>query len=458
MALTHMITKRRGQFGQALNIGAICWLLLWMAINTGPESLDFGLIEGSAAGFWNGIRAVFPLAVLVMWLLHILVRRRRRIRRLTWPEALWLYYGIVCLIASAYAEPWFDYSYWGFAYLSAFAAAEAYMSALPAQRRAGDLNVLSWILCSVLIIAIVWVARGQLLTETSTGLSGYTINLRMPTVAGMPMARASGISRLAAVPAIVALPLVWHAHGARRLIWMAIFLPSAYLVWVMQSRGSLTSLGLALAFVMVMLGGTPRRAGLGLLAMLAALFTLGLLPDGTVHHLWMFATRGTEGQQLTSMSGRVRIFHDSWEAIKAAPIMGYGPQADRQMPNINNSQNGILYALLCAGFVGGSGYIGGLIVSWLIFFRVARSRHQLDQADRIMLVQVAGIMAFFTIRSYLENCAALFSIDLLVQLPAILYVGELDRRLRAAAAARRTVPSSAAPRVLEVPQAVDAGH
>ena len=90
------------------------------------------------------------------------------------------------------------------------------------------------------------------------------------------------------------------------------------------------------------------------------------------------------------MSGRLRIFHEAWNTIKAAPVLGYGPQADRQMPDINNAQNGMLYALLCAGFVGGSGYIGGLVVSWLMFLRIARYRSQLDPASRIMFIQVAS--------------------------------------------------------------------
>jgi hypothetical protein len=109
------------------------------------------------------------------------------------------------------------------------------------------------------------------------------------------------------------------------------------------------------------------------------------------------------------------------------------------MPNINNAQNGMLYALLCAGFAGGSGYLGGLVVSWFMFLRIARFRSQLDPASRIRFIQVAGVMTFFTIRSYPENCAALFSVDLLLQLPAILYIGELDRHLKQATAARRVV-------------------
>ena len=64
------------------------------------------------------------------------------------------------------------------------------------------------------------------------------------------------------------------------------------------------------------------------------------------------------------MSGRLYIFRDAWQLIKGAPFIGYGPQADRRVLTIvGNAQNAILYALLCGGFLGGSGYIAGLASS-----------------------------------------------------------------------------------------------
>jgi O-antigen ligase len=438
----------------AFSFGALCWLLLWVGINTGPWTLRLDLIESSWTGFFNGTRAALPLVVLAFWIFHLASRPQGRLRSFTLPEALWFYYGLVMLAASVYADPWFDCAYWGFAYLSVFAATEIYMRESSSYKRASDLNLLNWLFGSAVLITLVWIARGQLLAPTSMGVSGYGVLGRIPTVAGMPMVRASGISRLAAVPAIVAFPLIWHGRGPIRIFSATAFVLSAYLVWVMQSRGSLVSFGLALSFVMALLGGTARRVSIVLLTLLATIFMLGFMSNDTVHNLWLFATRGTEGQQLASMSGRTRIFHDAWEAIKTAPFIGYGPQADRQLPMVGNAQNGALYALLCAGFLGGSGYIAGLIASWLMLFQVARHRHLLEPAERITFVQIAGMMAFFTIRSYPENCAALFSVDLLLQLPAIVYIGEFDRRLKSAIVARQVVCSSGVRPIFALPSSV----
>lgn len=421
-------------------MGGLCWLLLWVGINTGPENIDLEAIQGSWTGLFNGIRAAFPLIVLIAWFLHILLRKQHLIRSFTLPEALWLYYGIICLIASAYAEPWFEYAYWGFAYLSAFGAAEIYMRQSSTLERAGDLNRLTWVCSSIVLITVLWVARGQLVEQTSTGLSGYGVSSRMPTVGGVAMVRSSGISRLAAIPAIIVFVSFWNTQGVYRILSLAVFVPAVYLVWVMQSRGSLFSLAFALSFVMVFAEGKQRRVAIMIALIVVAVYVVGFVPESTVHRLLLYSTRGEQGQELASMSGRSLIFHESWQLIKAAPFIGYGPQADRRVLTIvGNAQNAVLYALLCGGFLGGTGFVGGLVVSWVFLVRALRRRHLMTRIERTTLLQVAGVLAFLTMRSYPENCAALFSVDLLIQLPAMVYLGELDRRMRATAATPRTV-------------------
>ena len=77
-------------------------------------------------------------------------------------------------------------------------------------------------------------------------------------------------------------------------------------------------------------------------------------------------------------------------------------------------------------------------------------RHLLPPDERTTLLQVAGVLAFLTMRSYPENCAALFSVDLLLQLPAMVYLGELDRAFKRSAAAQR-VRRSGLPETGDIP-------
>lgn len=418
----------------------MCWLLLWAGINTGPGNLDLDLMEKSAANLFNGLRAAFPIVVLLVWPVRVLLRKQPIIRRFTWPEALWLYYGLICIVASIYAGPWFDFAYWGFAYLSAFAATEMYMEASSTPDRAASLNRLNWIFGVVVLATVVWVARDQLLDETSTGMSGYGVSNRLPTVAGIPMVRASGVSRLAAIPAIVSFVFLLNRQGVSRLLWICCFVPTAYLVWVMQSRGSLVSFAVALIFVTILMESKRRYVSLLAALVVLIVYVGGFIPEQAIHTLWLHATRGTRGQQLVSMSGRTSIFDDAWRLVNEAPLIGYGPQADRRVLTIvPNAQNAILYALLCSGFIGGAGFVGGLLISWVLLARALSCQHRMTRSERTTLLQVAGVLAFMTMRSFPENCGALFSVDLLFQLPVMVYLGESERayRRRVEAQARR---------------------
>jgi O-antigen ligase len=416
----------------APSYGALCWILLWAAINTGPGSINLEAIGGSWAGFSNGVRATFPIAVLALWPFHLVLARRGGIRRVTLPERLWIFYGLVCLVASVYVEPWFDFAYWGFAWFGAFAASEIYI-----QERhdsldcAVALNRLNWFLCSMVLVTVVWIGRGALLAETSTGISGYGINDRLPTVGGMPMVRATGIARLAAIPALLSFVWLWNTRGVARAASAAVLAPTLYLVWVMQSRGATVSFAFAVSFVLILMGGGARRTGLLLASLMVMVFLLDFIPNDTIHHAYLHATRGQEGQALSSMSGRSQIFGEVWRAIGQAPFIGYGPQADRSLTlRVNNAQDAFLYALLCGGFIGGSGFILGLGVTWVMLIRVLRRRDLLNPVERLTLIQTAGMLAFFTMRSYPENSTALYSVDLLVLLPAMVFIAEADRKLR----------------------------
>ena len=90
-----------------------------------------------------------------------------------------------------------------------------------------------------------------------------------------------------------------------------------------------------------------------------------------------------------------------------------------------------LFTHCCAeDLIGGAGFVVGLVVAWVMLLRVLRRRDLLKPVERLTLIQTAGVLAFFTMRSYPENSAALYSVDLLVLLPAMVFIAEADRKLR----------------------------
>ncbi len=417
-------------------VPTLCWLALWGSIDTGPGNIDLDRILSGWAGAFNGIRAAFPLVVLAIWVLHLLGRSDTRMREPTLPEWLWFLYAAICLIASIGVENWFTWGYWGLAFIAALGTSEMYLAECDGEiAGAASLNRLSWVAAAVILAIVVYVGRGHIAEQTSQGLSGYRIIDRMPTVAGMAMVRSTGISRFAGAVGIVACAAIWRAERRTRIVWIALFAGCAWLVWVMQSRGSLTSFVAALGVVMLLLRGRARMIGVLALALAVGAVSLDFVSHDTLHYVWRFATRND--YKLSRMNGRTDIFHDAWRAILRAPIIGYGPQADRRII-FTNAQNGVLYSLLCGGFLGGGAWTLGFAIALVYLARTAWRPDIVPASDSMVFAQVAGLMVFFTLRTIPENAAALFSVDLMLQLPAMVYLGVLIR-----AANLRNVPERA---------------
>ena len=427
-------------------VPTLCWLALWGSIDTGPGDIDLVRILSGWTAAFNGVRATLPLVVLAVWILHLLGRNDTRMREPTLPEWLWFLYAAVCLVATVGVENWFLWGYWGLAFIATLGAGEMYLAECGDEiAGAASLNRLSWVAATVILAIVVYVGRGHLVEETRRGLSGYAVNIRMPTVAGMAMVRASGISRFAGAVAIVAFAVMWRVERWTRVVWIALFAGCAWLIWVMQSRGSISSFVAALGVVMLLLGGRARIIGALALVLTAGAVGLNFVSHDTLQHLWRYATRND--QHLMRMSGRIDIFYDAWSAILRAPIIGYGPQADRRIIFFN-AQNGVLYALLCGGFLGGGAWTLGFAIALVYLARAAWWPDIVPAGDSMLFAQVAGLMVFFTLRTIPENAAALFSVDLMLQLPAMVYLGVLiraanRRSVREIAETSTTFPSAA---------------
>ena len=101
------------------------------------------------------------------------------------------------------------------------------------------------------------------------------------------------------------------------------------------------------------------------------------------------------------------------------------------LPDIGNAQNAASCMPCCAADLSAARDLSSAsCVAWVMLLRVLRRRDLLKPVERLTLIQTAGILAFFTMRSYPENSAALYSVDLLVLLPAIVFIAEADRKLR----------------------------
>lgn len=415
---------------QWLTLPLVLWALLWLAIDTGPWNLHFG---GGVHGMVNAVRASFPLVVLTVAAIALLARSGQR--RPTLVEGSFWIYGLVMFVSSFQVHPWFDYAYWAFAFLATLAATQLALARYDSVRVAQKLNWASWLIATAALLTLLIVARDLLFANSA--LSGYGIVNRAKTVGGVPMSRASGLSRMAAVPATVALVYVFRGRWWQRFGALMVFSGAFFIIWIMQSRGSLFAFLGAFAFVLCLGGPQARRVGVVAALLLVALWLGEALSGGVLHQLWEHATRSTGSSGFHTMSGRPEIWHHAWKHIQQFPLIGHGPQADRQFSDVGNAQNAVVYALLNTGFLGTSFFVLGMAAAWASLAGLLKRFSRLTQHERFMVTVTGALLAFNTLRSIPENNAALFSIDLLLQYPAMVYLAVLHRSVKRRQRGRR---------------------
>jgi len=399
--------------------------MVWFGIDTGPWVLrrePTGLL-----GWVHAIRTVSPIIVLVLATLRGLAGGERNSSVFAVPVKLWLVYGVFGLVACILSPYPLDAAYWAIAYLSVFAATKLFLKGPNLLSRAIHLNYFTWLITTAVLVFLLFAARHVLFVQTPLGLSGYGYITKMPTIMEMSMSRSTGLARFAAVPGIIAFVFFWRGGAWKRSFWLSLFIASAVLVYLMQSRGAFFGFCSAIAFVMLFLGTRTRIIGAVLLIFSLIVLYSNIIPEQLIENVRAFILRGQDTDQLSTMTGRSLTWTLAWREIKDSPIFGWGFQSDRFLLG-QHAHNTYIYALMTSGFLGTSAFVGGLLWTWLLFLRVLKK----GTADRLgqkgFLIQVGGILAFFTVRSIPEVSGAMFGIDLMLMVPVMAYLGILDRQ------------------------------
>jgi O-antigen ligase len=343
-----------------------------------------------------------------------------------------LLYGLVMFVSTLPVDPWFDYAYWAFAFCGAMVVTQFVLTGNDPVQAARQLNWVSWLIATLFLVVLMIFARDALFDQGVS--SGYDISNQVPTFNGVAMSRSSGLSRLAAVPAIIALVYIFRGRWLSRVIAGMVFSGAFYIIWFMQSRGALFAFLGAFLFTLFLGGRIAHRIGFALCIAVLLFWLAGTQSGGVLEDLWQHATRGTGEEGFQTMSGRPEIWQNAFDAIQQAPFIGYGAQGDRrmlgQMGGENNAQNALIYALLNTGVIGTGFFLLAMLAAWWNLLWLLSIRRGLLQTDQLFVTIAGAMLVFNTFRSIPENNAALFSIDLLLQYPAMVYLAVLARKAK----------------------------
>jgi len=408
-----------------VSIPSLLFIMIWLSVNTGPWV--FKSTPTSLLDWLHYFRTIFPWVVLFIAYIVMAERGNFNTEAVSGPVKLWLIYGIISLGICINSPKPLDAAYWAINYLAVFAAVALYLKGENNLARAVQLNHLNWCITTLFLIILVLIARDALFVDYRFGwITGYGIIHRMDAVVNVTMSRSSGMARFAAVPGIVSFVFLLTGFGWKRILWIIPFVLAAVLIWFMQSRGAILGFTFSMAFVLLFIGSRSRLFGIFGLILMGLLYFSDIIPNRASRYVKNHFYRGQTYEELMTLTGRTRAWKKAWRQVEKAPILGRGPQSDRYLIK-DHVHNTYLYALLQAGIVGAAAFVGGLVWTWVLFFRAILRKTADKVGQRVILIQTGGILAFFTVRSIPEVCGAMFGVDLLVMLPVLAYLGLLDR-------------------------------
>jgi O-antigen ligase len=410
----------------ALIAGAL-WGAVWFSINTGPWTLSQWPPEG-LIGWGHYIRTLFPFAVVCLLPLGVSLGTGRW--WLSGPLRLWAGYGLVVALASLVSLEPFDAFWWSCAYLAVLGAAWVFVQARDPLRQAVYLNWLSWFITSAFLLSMLILARESLFSSYQASGSLYGAYGQQSEVVGMAMSRSSGLARFAAVPGLVALVFLFRGGFWTKIIFGLVGIGSAWFIYNMQSRGAIFGLAASVLFLMLAGGRTLRFVGISVVALIMFSVATGVVPEGTVERIREHLSRGQSAEEFASMTGRTRTWEVAWAFAQDSLFYGHGMQADRFLFR-EHVHNTYMYALLAGGLVGLALFLAGLVWAWTLMVRLSLSRLVDHVGERTHFLQASAILVFFSVRSVTEVSGAMFAVDLVVMVPAILYLTILNQHLRA---------------------------
>jgi len=435
------------------------WLMLFMSIQAG----DIRNIRnfGADFAFIQGLRATIPLitafiaVVIIGWTQY---RDRPGRSIFLGPLGLAAVYGLVGVIASTLSPRGADALYWAVIYLSVplviWAIVRTPSTAHVWISRLIALNWLIFVVASAVIFAfgLIFLSLGDFLISPSQWLDCTSHGWFDKTSEYL---RSTGVGRYAAITGIIALARLWHREW--RILWGLVLVASIILLFYSGARTSFVGFSAAVPVVIFLSGG--RRAALYVL--MIGLILAPVVWVTEIHQEFLencifraSLTTGLENQNVVSVSpvseavgktniplvgvvsneffnfsGRTHVWRQGLELFTESPFLGYGFQADRYLLG-THAHNSLVQSLLQTGVIGTIPFITGLMLAWVLLIKISLNLYRFPHNNKPTIIQVAGLLAYLSVRSITESTGAFFSIDWLLLGPILLHLQVTTSHLR----------------------------
>ncbi|MCJ7581980.1 MAG: O-antigen ligase family protein [Candidatus Aminicenantes bacterium] len=357
----------------------------------------------SPLGIFQGMRALLPILALYISLLWIFVGKLKFPSPKT-PLGLFFYYSLVGLATSLFSPNVLTSLYWGLLFLATvlvtwvFYMREDSLKSLQIISYVNYIVVIGiFLIIALKVIPLGFGARGQQYYDLPFGLGEMNAN---------------GVGRFALVVIIISGIWFFYKKEKIRYAWLGLCLLSVFILMFTQSRTALLGLGVASILFVLIMGFRWYYVLLGPFVALV---------------LWQAGYTDRAGGNiniLVNLSGRESTWREAFSLIKQSPFLGWGFHSDRIMLDSAHIHNSYLHATIQSGILGLFFFVLAIASIWFFFFKmnIFKMIRHYEGKDKPTVIGSVLLIGFFSARSLFESTAAFYGVDLLIFLPAIVYV------------------------------------
>lgn len=428
-------------------MGLLLSLLLWGGYSTGDWLLRDPNFPTSTLNLIHGVRSLFPLLAGWLGIMVILCRTTIGLSVFDGPLGLMGLFTMVGTISAFVSLDPIAALYWAALFGAVLAVSFAALSIDDPLESLSWMHYLNVVICAVFVLSVL-ASIPYLRDLAGRPIGGGAFQLgqgRFVTrpILGMYGTRNTGLARYAAVLGLAAMARLWGGKKGfwQKLVWLALLWVSVYTLYKAQGR---TAIAGFIVGVWVILWSAHARRAIVLPAAMVSAAILYLFSFQSA--FWHYLNAGKEFDP--TLSGRTATWQEGWELLQQSPLIGVGFQGDRIFLAGAHMHDGLLEVLVQAGVLGAIAWLGALLLTWILVFRLYHRRPSPDSVP--LPADVPGILAFLTVGGIAESNFAYFSVAWLIGAPLMGYVQCVAWRRRVlhsppAKAARQTRPRFAQP-------------
>ena len=439
-------------------IPLILWLMIWAGYNTSPQKLDFS----NFLNLFHGIRAFFPFLAAILALIIFLKQRSISLKIFETPLGFLAIYTLIGIFSSILlsANP-IRALYWASLYGSVLIV--LWVISIHSK----PLSSITWLInLNWLVVGFVMLFFLALYLAQS-GVISSIVNFNFfgtrpygelagaeKTIIGMAITRPTGFGRYTGVVAIFALARTILTKERKKFLWYFLFLISFSILIFSQARTEI--LGFVFGFFLIFLLKSESRVSIfgwsffTLFQLVLVGLFLFYIPFFYTPHLLERIVIPEPGivtlkpsipapsvpthepslmekiTPVSTLSGRtIGVWPQAWKLFLESPLIGWGFHADRIFLAGQHAHNAILHALIQTGIIGTVPFLIAFVWAWVILFKLLKNPYL---TEKPFLIEIAGVMAFFMIRSITESTGAFFGVDWLIFAPLLAYIQNLNQK------------------------------